>query len=201
MSSAAPHAPGTTATTLHESPSREPAADPVPELVVLLDERRRPAGTAEKAGVHTRDTPLHLAFSCYVTDGDGALLLTRRAVTKRTWPGVWTNSACGHPGPDEPVEAAVARRVRQELGLEIDDLRPAVPDFAYRAVDASGVVENEVCPVFTAVARGEVRPDPAEVEEWRWVPWGEVETLARTAPWALSPWSVLQLGAMAAARA
>lgn len=175
-----------------------PPAPSVPELVVLLDEQRRPCGTADKALVHTASTPLHLAFSCYVTDGAGSLLLTRRAVSKRTWPGVWTNSACGHPGPDEPMEDAVVRRVRQELGLEIDDLRVVIPGFAYRAVDASGVVENEVCPVFTAVARGQVRPDPAEVEEWRWVPWAQARALASASPWALSPWSVLQLGAMPA---
>ena len=178
------------------APTREPDAGAGPatsELVVLLDEHRRPCGTAEKAGVHTADTPLHLAFSCYVTDGAGALLMTRRAVAKRTWPGVWTNSACGHPAPGEAVEDAVVRRLRQELGLELAQLELVLPDFAYRAVDASGVVENEVCPVYTAVAAGDPSPDPAEVEEWRWVPWERAAELARDAPWVLSPWSVLQL--------
>lgn len=173
------------------------AATSGPERVVLLDRDHRLTGTAAKADVHTADTPLHLAFSCYVTDGAGSLLLTRRAVAKRTWPGVWTNSACGHPAPGEAVADAVVRRVRQELGLELHDLRLALPDFAYRATDASGLVENEVCPVFTAVAAGGREPepdvDPAEVEEWRWVPWAEAADLARAAPWALSPWAVLQL--------
>ncbi len=163
------------------------------EQVVLLDAQHRPVGTADKAGVHTADTPLHLAFSCYVTDAAGRLLLTRRAVTKRTWPGVWTNSACGHPGPGEALEDAVARRVRQELGLELGELAVALPDFAYRATDATGLVENEVCPVFTARADTDPVPDPDEVEEWRWVPWAQAAELARTAPWALSPWAVLQL--------
>ncbi len=163
------------------------------ELVVLLDEEHRPVGTASKAGVHTDRTPLHLAFSCYVTDGAGSLLLTRRAVSKRTWPGVWTNSVCGHPGPGEALEDAVVRRARQELGLEVRDVTPAIPDFAYRARDATGVVENEFCPVFTAVAVSEPQPEPGEVEEWRWVPWADVEAVARTTPWLLSPWAVLQL--------
>ena len=178
------------------APTREPhaGAGAAPsELVVLLDEQHRPCGTADKAGVHTADTPLHLAFSCYVTDGAGSLLMTRRAVTKRTWPGVWTNTACGHPAPGEELEEAVVRRLRQELGLELTQLRLVLPDFAYRAVDASGVVENEVCPVFTAVATGDPTPDLAEVEEWRWVPWERAAGLAATAPWVLSPWSVLQL--------
>lgn len=163
------------------------------ELVVLLDEDHEPVGTASKAGVHTGSTPLHLAFSCYVTDGAGQLLVTRRAVSKKTWPGVWTNSVCGHPGPGEAMEDAVVRRARQELGMELRDITPAIPQFAYRARDATGVVENEFCPVFTAVAASEPAPSPDEVEEWRWAPWADVEAVARTAPWMLSPWAVLQL--------
>lgn len=177
---------------------------------MLLDARGEPCGTADKASLHTADTPLHLAFSCYVTDGAGSLLMTRRAVTKRTWPGVWTNTACGHPAPGEDVADAVVRRVRQELGLELRELRLALPDFAYRATDATGIVENEVCPVFTAVvdgagsavraARPEPTPDPGEVEEWRWVRWEHAAQLAATAPWAISPWSALQLAQLAPQR-
>ena len=63
---------------------------------------------------------------------------------------MWTNSCCGHPRPGEEPTDAVRRRLDDELGLEVGDLRSALPDFAYRAVDASGVVENEVCPVFVA---------------------------------------------------
>ncbi|MEX0789777.1 MAG: NUDIX domain-containing protein, partial [Actinomycetota bacterium] len=67
------------------------------ELIVLVDEQGNPTGRAEKSSSHHLDTPLHLAFSCYVFDDRGRLLATRRANSKKVWPGVWTNSVCGHP--------------------------------------------------------------------------------------------------------
>jgi isopentenyl-diphosphate delta-isomerase len=174
------------------------ATEVAEELVVLLDQRGRPAGTMPKARVHGPDTPLHLAFSVYLFDSGGRLLVTRRALGKRTWPGVWTNSCCGHPAPGEDPAAAARRRLGQELGLRPARLEPVLPDFAYRAVDASGVVEHEVCPVYLAHLDGDPEPpptpDPEEVAEWRWVPWAAFRTLAATAPWALSPWAVEQVG-------
>ena len=140
---------------------RTPASDT--ELVVLIGPDGRPAGTHPKATVHTTNTPLHYAFSCYLTRPDGQVLLTRRALAKPTWPGVWTNSMCGHPGPGETPEAALRRRASQELGISpaaLDDARLILPDFSYRATDSSGIVEWEVCPVFMAVVAGEIAPNP-----------------------------------------
>lgn len=147
--------------------------DPPPdELVVLLDEDGSAVGTADKAGVHHADTPLHLAFSCYLFDGAGRVLVTQRALHKRTFPGVWTNSCCGHPGPGEALADAVRRRVEQELGTTVTDLRLVLPRFRYRA-EQDGVVENEMCPVFVGTAEGDVHPDPDEVGATRWEPWEE----------------------------
>lgn len=174
-------------------------ASPTTELVVLLDESGNPTGVADKAGVHTADTPLHLAFSCYLDDGAGRVLLTRRALGKKTWPGVWTNACCGHPAPGESTGEAVVRRTRQELGADLCDLRPVLPDFRYRAVDVAGVVENEVCPVFAATLAGLLAPDPAEVVESTWVGWDDLVRMVAMAPALLSPWSVLQVAALDAA--
>ena len=164
----------------------------VEELVVLLAEDGTRVGTAPKATVHTSDTPLHLAFSCHVTNAAGDILITRRALSKLTWPGVWTNSFCGHPGPDESMDDAIRRRAEQELGITVRDIRPALPDFRYRAIDASGIVENEICPVFAATIEGEPNPSPSEVAEWRWVKPENLRAAIEGAPFAFSPWLVWQ---------
>jgi isopentenyl-diphosphate delta-isomerase len=166
------------------------------DLVVLLDEAGTPIGTAPRATVHTTDTPLHLAFSCHLRDASGRTLVTRRALGKRTWPGVWTNSFCGHPRPGETFEDAVRRHAQHELGLTVEGIEPLLPDFRYRAVDAAGIVENEVCPVFTAVASTEPMPHPDEVAEHRWVEVADVLSVVERAPWALSPWLVEQAPAL-----
>ncbi|MFV0459294.1 MAG: isopentenyl-diphosphate Delta-isomerase [Actinomycetales bacterium] len=165
----------------------------VADEVVLLDQAARPVGTHPRALVHDEHTPLHLAFSVHLADESGLVLLTRRALGKRTWPGVWTNSCCGHPLPGEPLAEAIVRRVGEELGCVPTDLQELLPNFRYRAVDASGIVENEVCPVYRGrVRRADVQPDPAEVVEHCWVPHSAAVAIAQSAAPLLSPWSVMQ---------
>ncbi|MGV8909743.1 MAG: isopentenyl-diphosphate Delta-isomerase [Propionicimonas sp.] len=171
------------------------------EQVVLLDEHDQPIGTAPRATVHGTDTPRHLAFSCYLFDDHGRVLLTRRALTKVAWPGVWSNSCCGHPRPGEAGEDAVRRRLAGELGARVSGLELALPAFGYRAVDASGVVENEFCPVWVARLAGPLQPDPDEVAETSWVTWVDLVTLVDKAPALLSPWCVAQVPQLAAAGA
>jgi isopentenyl-diphosphate delta-isomerase len=163
------------------------------ELVVLAAEDGTPIGVEDKAVVHSRSTPLHLAFSTHVYDDEGRILITRRALSKLTWPGVWTNSFCGHPAPGEDMEAAVRRRAEHELGLSLDHVELRVPDFRYRAADASGVVENEICPVFTARAASALHPRGDEVMEWQWTDPALITAAVAAAPWAFSPWLTLQL--------
>lgn len=168
------------------------------ELVQLVDDDGTPLGTAPKASVHTEHTPLHLAFSCHVFGPDGRVLVTRRALSKRTWPGVWSNAFCGHPAPGEAFDDAIRRRASQELGLSVTSIEPVLPDFRYRAVDASGIVEFEICPVFRAAAAGDPEPNPDEVAEWAWSEPGEFRAAVAAAPYAFSPWLVMQLDALTA---
>ncbi len=99
------------------------------EHVILLDEQDKPTGMLEKYAAHTLDTPLHLAFSCWLFNEQGQFLVTRRSLSKKAWPGVWTNSVCGHPQQGETFEQAVTRRCRFELGVEIADIAPVHPAF------------------------------------------------------------------------
>ncbi|PRB60782.1 isopentenyl-diphosphate Delta-isomerase [Microbacterium sp. MYb45] len=161
--------------------------------VTLLAEDGTAIGTLPKSEVHTSDTPLHLAFSCYVFDARGRLLLTRRSLAKRTWPGVWTNSFCGHPRPDEKMGDAVRRRGLDELGIRLSGVRLVLPDYRYRAIDASGIVENEICPVHVAMIDGEPAADPDEVSEWTWVAVPALIEAVTHAPFVFSPWLVEQL--------
>jgi isopentenyl-diphosphate Delta-isomerase len=163
------------------------------ELVSLLAEDGTAIGVAEKVAVHGFETPLHLAFSCHVFNAAGDVLITRRALAKATWPGVWTNSFCGHPAPGESMENAIARRAQLELGIAVTDLEVVLPDFRYRAVDASGIVENEVCPVYTATTISAVAASPDEVMEWEWINFATLREAVRDVPFAFSPWLVWQL--------
>ena len=168
------------------------------ESVVLLDETGYASGTAAKAAVHHPETPLHLAFSCYLFNEAGQFLLTRRATSKLTWPGVWTNTCCGHPAPDESMAASVRRRLRQELGIGAAKLALVLPRFRYQARMDNGVVENEVCPVYAAYSAIPPDPNPAEVGEVRWVDWEEFCAAVRACRQPVSPWCALQVTELAA---
>jgi isopentenyl-diphosphate delta-isomerase type 1 len=173
--------------------SAGPVLPPGCEPVVLLDRFGRPAGTAPKGAVHGRATPLHLGFSCHVVRADGRLLVTRRAASKRTWPATWSNACCGHPQPGESLRRAVARRLRDELGLVPRRMAVAIPDFTYRAAMADGTVEHEVCPVVVAEVDGDPVLNPDEVDDAEWLTWCALRTRAHDAPESLSPWSVTQI--------
>lgn len=166
------------------------------EEVVLLSEDGRPIGSLAKSEVHHAETPLHLAFSLFLFDGRGRLLVQRRAFEKATWPGVWSNSCCGHPGPGESLEAAVRRRTRYELGLEIDDLQCALPQFRYRS-RWDGIWENELCPVWIGrIERAPTAFNRDEAHAVAWVPWAEFSAASEqpigTSFESFSPWSLLE---------
>jgi isopentenyl-diphosphate delta-isomerase len=162
------------------------------EHVILLNDQGQEIGTLEKYAAHTSDTPLHLAFSSWLFNASGECLVTRRAMSKKAWPGVWTNSVCGHPQSGETVEQAIVRRCRFEVGVDIIDITPVAPGFRYRETDPSGIVENEICPVFAAQVISPVIMNVDEVMEYLWVELESLFTALENTPWAFSPWMTLE---------
>jgi isopentenyl-diphosphate Delta-isomerase len=163
-------------------------SDSKEELIILVDEDDNQIGTAPKLASHNLHTPLHRAFSCFLFDEAGRFLVTRRARTKKVFPGIWTNSCCGHPAPGEAMTAAIQRRLKFELGMQADQIESALPDFRYTA-RYQDVVENELCPVYLATTNQQPAPNPQEVADWLWMPWAQWLDELKRRPWRYSIWS------------
>jgi len=142
------------------------------EHVVLVDKDNNKLGLEDKYKVHTGDTPLHRGFSLFMFNKKGELLLQQRSDSKITWPGVWSNSACGHPADEETPESAAKRRAMFELGIDVDqsDIHVILPNYQYK-YEHKGVVENEICPVMVAFGEFKPEPNPDEVKSTRWIGW------------------------------
>lgn len=154
------------------------------ERVILVNERDVVVGEAEKLEAH-RTGALHRAFSVFVQDGAGRVLLQRRTASKYHSGGLWSNTCCGHPRPGEDTPAAAARRLREEMGF-VCPLEPA-GTFVYRA-RLGDLVEHEYDHVFAGVFDGSPQPDPAEVAEWRWVSVDELERNLAAHPGRYTVW-------------
>lgn len=139
---------------------------PASEMVVLVDEADRNVGSAEKLFAHRRGL-LHRAFSVFVVNGRGELLLQQRSRGKYHSGGLWSNACCGHPRPGEQTDAAAVRRLYEELGANAT-LEPA-GSFRYRAELEGSLVEHEIDHVFVGRIEGPLEPDPREVCDLRWV--------------------------------
>jgi len=159
------------------------------ERIVFVDDGNCAIGTGDKLPSHNEDTKLHRAFSVFLFNPNGDLLMQQRALSKKTWPGVWSNSCCGHPKLHEGTESAAKRRLKHELGLRGIDLTLILPEFRYRA-EKDGIVENELCPVFLGFTESEPSPNPDEVEAVKWVNWDEFVHSLDDPDTNISPWAV-----------
>lgn len=162
------------------------------DKIVFVDETNTPIATGDKLSSHTDDTKLHRAFSVFLFNERGEFLMQQRALSKKTWPGVWSNSCCGHVMLHETVASAAKRRIKFELGINVVDLKVALPDFRYRA-EKDGVVENEICPVFIGKCTSEMRPNPDEVEAIKWVDWDAFVASLDDPATEISPWAILEV--------
>lgn len=164
------------------------------EWVVVVDEADRVLGRARKLDAH-RDGLLHRAFSIFLFNAAGELLLQRRAATKYHSGGLWTNTCCGHPRPGEPLVAAGTRRLTEEMGLRCA-LEPTF-SFLYRTSFADGLMERELDHVLVGRTEGPPRPDPAEADAWRWARPEQVLREMRRKPDRFTYWFRLALPRLA----
>jgi isopentenyl-diphosphate delta-isomerase len=152
-----PITPATAATSASSGTAEEPI------MLELVDEAGKTIGTAEKLSAHQAPGQLHRAFSVFLFDEAGRLLLQQRALGKYHSPGVWSNTCCGHPYPGESPFAAAARRTYEELGLSPSLLAEAGTVRYNHPDPASGLVEQEYNHLFVGLAQAPVLPDPDEV--------------------------------------
>jgi isopentenyl-diphosphate Delta-isomerase len=155
------------------------------EQLILVDAFDRELGVGEKIQVH-RAGALHRAFSVFVFDRSGRLLMQKRAPDKYHSGGLWSNTACGHPRPGEATIEAARRRLQEEMGFDCE-LREAFK-FLYRAELDGALVEHEYDHVFVGTYEGDPAPDPSEVEEWRRVTMGELLRDLSAQPHLYSCW-------------
>jgi isopentenyl-diphosphate delta-isomerase len=163
-------------------------------MLELVDEDGNTIGTAEKLSAHQAPGRLHRAFSVFLFDEQGRLLLQRRALGKYHSPGVWSNTCCGHPYPKEAPFAAAARRTYEELGISPSLLAEA-GTVRYNHPDPdSGLVEQEFNHLFVGVVQAPLRPDPEEVGDTAFVTPRELEDRHREGPF--SAWFMTVLDAV-----
>lgn len=158
--------------------------------VILVDAEDNPVGTMEKMEAHEKGL-LHRAFSVLIFNSKGELLLQKRASSKYHSGGLWTNTCCSHPAPNETVAVAAKRRLKEEMGI---DLQPVFAyKFTYKAPLDQNLIEHEVDHVFTATFDGVPQVNTHEVEDWKFVEISQLLHDIQAHPDRYTPWFKLIL--------
>ena len=161
------------------------------ESLILVDEADREVGYMSKARCHEGRGVLHRAFSLLIFNDRGELLLQRRSAAKRLWPHYWSNSCCSHPRRAETMEAAIHRRLYEELGLTCP--LHFLFKFQYQAQFDTGGAEHELCSVFIGHSSGGMRIDHSEIADWRWLsPEGLAGEMRGAGAERFTPWFTLE---------
>lgn len=155
------------------------------EQVILVDPQDNELGTQDKLQAHLCGE-LHRAFSVFVLDADGQLLLQQRAADKYHTAGMWSNTCDGHPRPGETVLYAAQRRLAEEMGIACSLVVRAA--FPYRADLGDGLVEHEIDHLLIGRYDADPKPDPNEVSAWKWMDLGAVAEDAEAHAEQYVPW-------------
>ena len=156
------------------------------QLLIAVDQEGEVLRPETRETCHHGAGILHLAFSIYLFDARGRLLLQRRSADKHLWPLCWSNSCCSHPRWGEAIDAAAARRLDEELGVQAP-LRPLFT-FEYHAQFNAQGAERERCTVYIGRADRVGDVDAAEVADWQFVAADELDRHLGREPDAYTPW-------------
>ncbi len=156
------------------------------EPLILVDANDREIGFESKVACHAGPGKLHRAFSVFLFNSAGALLLHQRSEQKELWPGYWTNSCCSHPRRGEDISEAARRRVEEELGIWAD-LRFQFK-FEYQVPFEDRGSEHELCSVFVGRVEGEVKVNRNEISDWRFVTPEVLDQEMAADPERFTPW-------------
>ena len=160
------------------------------EQLILVDQDDRQIGTMTKADCHDGDGTLHRAFSIFLFDDDGRLLLQQRSGDKRLWPGFWSNSCCSHPREGESMQEATGRRLQDELNIHAD--LEFVYKFSYQARYAGVGSEFELCSVYLGRNSEKVTFNESEIAAVRFVSASELQRELARSPDQFTPWFKLE---------
>jgi len=153
--------------------------------VILVNENDEEIGVMDKMEAH-RQAKLHRAFSVFIFNNKGEMLLQQRAAHKYHSGGLWTNACCSHPAPGEATAAAASRRLQEEMGFTTALTK--IFDFTYRAEFDNGLTEHEYDHVFLGLYSGAVDPDPEEVQDYRYQSMDEVRAAVTNEPGTFTAW-------------
>ena len=167
------------------------------EKVILVNEQDEQTGTIEKMEAH-RKALLHRAFSVFIFNEKGEMLLQQRAMGKYHSPGLWTNACCSHPRPGESVEEAAGRRLKEEMGIEVKIEK--IFDFIYKTEFDNGLTEFEFDHVYTGTYSGNLQPDKQEVKDYCFRSVADIEEDLKNRPEKYTSWFKIALPLLSAKR-
>lgn len=156
------------------------------EELILVDENDDETGYMSKAACHDGAGKRHRAFSVFLFNDAGELLLQQRSQQKRLWPGFWSNTCCSHPRKGESMSIATERRLYDELHIE--STLEFVYKFAYQAEFGEAGSENELCHVYLGRVRGDVVPNEHEIDSIRYLGARALIEGLESQPQAFTPW-------------
>jgi isopentenyl-diphosphate delta-isomerase len=162
------------------------------DYLILVDESDHGVGHLSKELCHEGQGVLHRAFSLLIFNGRGELLLQQRAASKRLWPLYWSNSCCSHPRSAETMEAAIHRRLHEELGIRCP--LHFLFKFQYQAQFDETGAENELCSVFIGRSIESVKINRDEIFAWRWVSPAALQREMSGAGGNFTPWFKIEWG-------